>query len=97
MKSVRLSDFAEGIKDAISDYKGAYREETPEGTLEFALDYSEETQPSYTGVEHLGARECYRIPKYVVVEEVNLYTPKREVVPMDFIQDCQFNPIEIYG
>ncbi len=97
MKTIKLSDYAQDIEDAIIRYTDAYRTETPEGLLEFSINYSDEYVKVYTGVEFLGAREHYLRPADVNVGEVNLYLKGGKMVKPDVIRDYEFNAEKIFS
>ena len=97
MRTIRLSDYAQDIEDAMIRHAGAYRTETPEGLLEFSINYSDEYVKVYTGVEFLGAREQYLRPADVNVGEVNLYLKDDRMVKPDVVRDYEFNAEKIFS
>lgn len=96
METIRLSDYAEDIEDAMIRQEGAYRTETAEGLLEFSIRYSDEHVTVYTGVEFLGDRESYLRPADVDIDEVNLYLPDERVIKPSVVRDYEFNAEKIY-
>lgn len=97
MKTVKLSDYAKDIEDAMIRYADAFRTETPEGVLEFSIRYSDEFVTVYTGVEFLGAREHYLRPADVSVEEMEFlpFTESKEEPVL--IRDYEFDTAKIFS
>ena len=97
MKTIKLSDYAQDIEDAMIRHTDAYRTETPEGLLEFSINYSDEYVKVYTGVEFLGAREHYLRPADVNVGKVNLYLKNDRIIKPDVVRDYEFNAEKIFS
>ena len=96
MKTVKLSDYAEDIEDAMVRYEDACCIHTSEGLLEFSINYSEEQVAVYTGVDFLGDRESYLRPKSIDVNEINLYCENGEILQPEIIRDHKFDAEKIY-
>lgn len=97
MKTIRLSDYAQDIEDAMVRYADAYRTHTPEGLLEFSIRYSDKFVKVYTGVEFLGAREHYLRPAEVDVYKVTLYSGDGKERRPSVERDYEFNAQTIYS
>lgn len=97
MITIKLSEYAQDIEDAMIRHTDAYRTETPEGLLEFSINYSDEYVKVYTGVEFLGAREHYLRPADVNVGEVNLYRKDDKIIKPNVVSDYEFNAEKIYS
>lgn len=97
MKTVRLSDYAGDIEDAMLRQKNELLIDTPEGKLKFVIGYSEEQVKEYTGVTFLGDRESYLRPASAGVENVHLLTPDGTVLKPEIIRDYQFDTKKIFS
>lgn len=97
MKTVRLSDYAGDIEDAILRQKNKLLVDTPDGKLEFILGYSEEQVTEYTGVTFFGDKESYLIPVSAEVEKVSFSALDGTVSKPEIIRDYQFDTKKIFS
>lgn len=97
MKTVRLSDYARDIEDAMLRQKNELLIDTPDGKLKFVIGYSEEQKTEYTGVTFLGDRESYQIPVSAEVEKVSFSASNGTVSKPELIRDYEFDTKKIFS